>query len=322
MKRSELLSRVLISVGILLLVVVPVIARKVGAQGTIEVHARMAGAGGWTPNVLFAEVGVPLHLHLTSDDVTHGFAVGQSNQPAVDVLPGKMTDMTLTFDKPGTYTFYCTRWCGADHWRMRGTIQVAGSSQEEPQAVSAPLYTILGLNIDVAHPASVTPETRPSAERGVIFVSRLSSKYLTSDYYRSHSPAQVFTDLRADPAMSESRDSDLWDVVASIWQSNATSDSLNAGQKLYTQNCAACHGERGYGNGVFAEDVKALVNQTPAKFADPNSMLGASPALLQGKILRGGMGTGMPSWGPILTDVQTWNLISYLYTFQFEEMNK
>jgi mono/diheme cytochrome c family protein len=57
--------------------------------------------------------------------------------------------------------------------------------------------------------------------------------------------------------------------------------------------------------------------QRPANFVDPASMLSASPAYLQGKIIRGGMGTGMPSWGAIFTDDQTWELIAYLWTFQF-----
>ena len=58
--------------------------------------------------------------------------------------------------------------------------------------------------------------------------------------------------------------------------------------------------------------------QTPANFTDAKRMLGASPALLQGKILRGGMGTGMPSWGPIFTQKQTWDLIDFLYSFPFQ----
>jgi mono/diheme cytochrome c family protein len=58
--------------------------------------------------------------------------------------------------------------------------------------------------------------------------------------------------------------------------------------------------------------------QVPAHLTDPAKMLDASPALLQGKILRGGMGTGMPSWGQIFTEEQTWDLVAYLYSFQFE----
>jgi len=63
-----------------------------------------------------------------------------------------------------------------------------------------------------------------------------------------------------------------------------------------------------------AED---MMMQSPVDFSDPKRMLGASPALFQGKILRGGMGTGMPMWGSIFTEDQIWDLIAYLYSFQF-----
>jgi len=322
MKRSELFSRILISLGLILLLSVPFIARNAAARGIIEIHARMAGAGGWMPSVIQAQVGVPLHLRLTSDDVTHGFAVGQMVQPSMDVLPGKMTDVTLMFDKPGSYTFYCTRWCGPDHWRMRGTIQVSGSSPEPTETASSPLYTQLGLDIDAAHPAIATPAGTPSAERGAGLAARIPSRYLAPDYYFSHSPAQVFQDLRGEAALQDLSDSSIWDAVANIWQTNVTPVNFAEGKKLYAQNCAACHGETGGGNGVFASNVKALAGKTPANFGDPASLLGAAPALLQGKILRGGMGTGMPAWGPILTSQQTWDLVSYLYSWQFEEKNK
>ncbi len=65
-----------------------------------------------------------------------------------------------------------------------------------------------------------------------------------------------------------------------------------------------------------------MLLQRPADFSDPRRMLGASPALLEGKILRGGMGTGMPSWGPIFKEVDIWNIVSYLYTSQFKEFSK
>ena len=58
--------------------------------------------------------------------------------------------------------------------------------------------------------------------------------------------------------------------------------------------------------------------QTPVDFTDSKRMLGAAPALLQGKILRGGMGTGMPMWGSIFTEEEIWDLVAYLYSFQFE----
>jgi mono/diheme cytochrome c family protein len=66
------------------------------------------------------------------------------------------------------------------------------------------------------------------------------------------------------------------------------------------------------------EGAMDMVMQSPVDFTDPRRMLGASPALLQGKILRGGMGTGMPMWGSIFTEEQIWDLIAYIYSSQFE----
>ena len=281
------------------------------------IHARVAENGGWSPNVIQAEAGKPLHLQLTSDDVTHGFAVGQMDMQSVDVMPGKVTDVTLTFDKPGTYTFYCTRWCGVNHWRMRGTIEVSGSSLDtEPAAV--PLYVSLGLNVDAPHDAPIVPKEIPSAIRGEQLATDLSiAQFVNPDFYRANSPYQTFQDLSS----TGLGDSEIWDAVSYIWQSNTTAGSLVNGQKLFAQNCAACHGENGAGDGVFADKLPIKVDsmmQKPANLTDPVRMLGASPAMLQGKILRGGMGTGMPSWGSIFTEHQIWDLIAYIYSFQFQ----
>ncbi len=116
----------------------------------------------------------------------------------------------------------------------------------------------------------------------------------------------------------------VWDLVALAWKQNTTPESLEIGKELYAANCAACHGESGAGDGVMASalagDSLAEFGHTttqPADFTDAQQMLGASPALLQGKIIRGGMGTGMPYWGPIFTEEQTWAIVDYLWTFQF-----
>jgi mono/diheme cytochrome c family protein/plastocyanin len=324
MRRAEILSRVSIIAGVLLAIGVPLLLW----QRTPLIHVSMAEEGGWNPNTLKAEVGQPLTLHLTSDDVMHGFAVGEMDMEPVDVAPGKVTDVTLTFDKPGTYTFFCTRWCGLYHWRMRGTIEVSGSSAEA-STPTVPLYVTLGMDIDAQHEAPQVPASRPSALNGEQLLSSLDLNTMSNpDFYRTHSPYQVFEEL----GTTSLSDSEKWDVVAAIWRSNTTPESLANGKQLYTQNCAACHGENGAGDGVFADELAASgeasmqtmsgsmdsMQQTPADFTNPQRMLGAGPALLQGKILRGGMGTGMPMWGSIFTEQQIWDLVSYLYSFQFE----
>jgi plastocyanin len=320
MKPSELLARIIIVTAIIAVIATPLWIWI----HTPLIHAHVAENGGWTPNILQAKVGVPLHLHLTSDDVTHGFAVGQQKMQSVDILPGKVTNLTLTFDKPGTYTFYCTRWCGLNHWRMRGTIEVTGGTALSTPA-APPLYVTLGLNIDAPHPASILPVVQPSAVRGTLLATQLpqnfsNKSYFTVDYYRSHSPAQAFGDLRADPALKSLSDAEVWDLVAFIWQFNLTPLELAYGGRLYAQNCEACHGQTMEGNGTFAEKLAAEgpPMKKPANLGDTTSMLGASPALFEGKVMRGGMGTGMPSWGPIFNEEQIWNLVAYLYSFQFE----
>jgi len=302
----------------------------IGQENIITLHARMPEAGGWTPADLTIPAGQPLHLRLTSDDVMHSFAIGQSEQHAVDVEPGKMTDYTLTFDQPGTYTFYCTRWCGPNHWRMRGTITVTGEITAQP--VTSPLYAQLGLDIDAPREAQTIPAEKPSAQRGADLGLGLST-YQSESYYRSHSPEQAWQDLREDPELASYSDQQVWDAVAYIWGTNTTPEALEEARVLYAQNCAACHGETGDGDGVFRGEQFQVPSEAgampmpsghetvaPVDFTDPLRMLSAAPALLQGKIIRGGMGTGMPMWGVIFTDEQVWELVSYLYTFQFEEV--
>jgi mono/diheme cytochrome c family protein/plastocyanin len=303
-----------------------------GRIDTVTLHARMPETGGWTPSNLTVAAGQPLHLRLTSDDVMHSFAIGQSDRPPVDVKPGVMTALTLTFDKPGTYTFYCTRWCGINHWRMRGSITVTGESTES-QPVNPPLYAQLGLDIDAPHIAQVIPEKQPFARRGGELFNQipvyLSTKHLSTNYYRSHSPEQAWQELRDDLKLGAYSDQQLWDAVAYIWQSNTTPEALAEARQLYAQNCAACHGESGGGDGVFSGEQAQIPSDAmsaghgvvrSADFSDTAHILSASPALLQGKIIRGGMGTGMPMWGVIFTEDQTWALVSYLYTFSFEEV--
>jgi cytochrome c oxidase subunit II len=311
-----------------------------------EIRAVMPEEGGWLPDQLSVEAGQPLHLRLVSDDVVHGFAVGKMDWPAIDMYPGEVIETTLVFDKPGKYTYYCTRWCGVNHWRMRGVIEVTGPVEFGPRP-PAPLYETLGIDIDAPHPASVTPDRKPSASRGAALSVVVPSSYQNPAYIVGSSPAEIWLDLRAESSLTNISDHELWDLVASLWQAQIPPEAITRGAELYAQNCASCHGEGGAGDGVMAkyfgaqlaEDLEhiRLTGQNsgnpgelsgehgllpPADLSDPSQMLGASPALLQGKIIRGGMGTGMPYWGPIFTEEESWALVAYIWSLQFEFENK
>ena len=79
MKRSEILSRLLVIVGVVFVLSVPLVVRFYDGQGIVEIHARMAESGGWSPSSIQAQVGVPLYLRLTSDDVMHSFEIGRAH---------------------------------------------------------------------------------------------------------------------------------------------------------------------------------------------------------------------------------------------------
>ncbi|NIW36071.1 MAG: c-type cytochrome [Gemmatimonadetes bacterium] len=363
---AERLARTLVVVAVFLpLVVVMYRAERSGAEGVVEIRARMPDDGGWLPDALNAEVGKPLRLRLTSDDVMHGFAVGRIDGEAIDVKPGVMVETELRFDRPGRYIFYCTRWCGPGHWRMRGTIQVTGDGV--PDSSPTPPYLTLGLDLDEPHLAGNVPSRRPSAERGRRLDVMLPPAVLSREYYERHSPEEIWHALRADTSTTGLDTSDVWDLVAGLWERNTTAARLQEGRRLFRANCAACHGESGGGNGVMAaalsdalpvelgrvprvgsdslrasrragppatrsrdarvdggsgltHSLTQLGHTTiaPADFTDPARMLGARPAVLHGKIVRGGMGTGMPYWGPIFTGDQVWSLVDYLWAFQFD----
>ncbi|MGB3715782.1 MAG: c-type cytochrome [Candidatus Promineifilaceae bacterium] len=293
----------------------------------VEIHALMPEKGGWLPDELSAEVGVALNLRLTSDDVMHGFAVGQQPWSAVDVIPGQVTELSLTFDEPGTYTYYCTRWCGPNHWRMRGTIEVTDGTNRPMIAESAqqPLYISLNLDIDAPHGIEVQLERSPSATRGEALDITVPLQFRTQEVYLEQTPFELWQALRTGPGTGELSDGDIWDLAAFVWRSQSTPESLQLGQRLYAENCAACHGENGAGDGVM---VEAQISDSgagsfgrellpPSDFTDVQQMLGANSALLQGKIIRGGMGSGMPYWGTIFTDEEIEALVDFIWTFQF-----
>ncbi len=309
-----------------LMLVVGFAALSAPAGRTIDMHAATAESGGWSPANFSVRAGEPLHIRLTSADMPHGFAIGQMDIPPVDVLPGRQSSFDVTFRKAGTYVFYCTVWCGPGHWRMRGTIQVVAPLLYERGGSAAATavttrYVKMGIDIDAAHPAANVPAGRPSATRGAGLGIVLPPAYRSPEYYQTNSPAQAWQNLRQLQATQNLSDSDIWDLVASIWRANTSASALVNGRQLYSANCAACHGNDGIPVGSPAGSFSNTL-PAPANFTDAKAMLGASPALLEGKIIRGGMGTGMPYWGPIFTDAQIRDIVAYLWTFQMEYQTK
>lgn len=91
-----------------------------------------------------------------------------------------------------------------------------------------------------------------------------------------------------------------------------TTANIEAGKKLYGQNCAQCHGPTGLGDGQAG---KAL-NPRPANVAAASKMPMASDSYLYWTIAEGGtpIGTAMPPFRDTLKAEDIWKIITYLRT--------
>ncbi len=85
----------------------------------------------FNPNEIHVPAGSEVTFYVTSKDVQHGFKIANTNINMM-VLPGQVSKLTATFDKPGTYNIICHEYCGVGHHTMFGRIIV-----EEPVAEGA-----------------------------------------------------------------------------------------------------------------------------------------------------------------------------------------
>lgn len=87
-----------------------------------------------------------------------------------------------------------------------------------------------------------------------------------------------------------------------------------AGQQIFEANCAVCHGLEGKGDGVGATNL----NPQPANFTDHAMMNMVGDDYLFWRISEGGViepfNSAMPSWKTSLSEVETWQVISYIRT--------
>jgi mono/diheme cytochrome c family protein len=85
-----------------------------------------------------------------------------------------------------------------------------------------------------------------------------------------------------------------------------TPESLTAAAKLFHDNCALCHGEKGRGDGEAADTL----NRKPANFTDQAMMSAETDGALFWKMSQGR--SPMPSWEDAFSETQRWQLVNYL----------
>lgn len=83
----------------------------------------LSQAWSFLPNRITVPTGSTVTFYVTSKDVIHGFKLEGTNINMM-IIPGEVSKLTATFDKPGTYNFVCHEYCGVGHHTMYGQLVV------------------------------------------------------------------------------------------------------------------------------------------------------------------------------------------------------
>ncbi len=327
MNRQELLARCAV---LLIIVGFPVsifayqyiyLPTTHGEAKVIELVARAPEAGGWSPEVITVNKGDTVQLRITGHDVVHGFAIGGLGIDVGPIIPGEAATVEFVADEVGRFTYYCNVWCSPYHYRMRGTLEVVDPSAPDAPLAAEEKYEFVELDIDSPHEAEFYPTSQPSVARGQALAEQIELPALGG--LRKQSPSAVFQAIRDGEAAASLRrrlgqalsDEEVWDLVAYLWLTATTPERLATGEALYAKNCVGCHGEAGRGDGPGSRHLE----EPPTDFTDARIMAGGCSEIYYAKARRGGMGTGMPYWGTIFSEEETWSIVDYLWTFLFKD---
>ena len=77
----------------------------------------------YDPDVITLKVNEPVLFRLTTLDVVMGFSVPDFGVRGT-ILPGQTTEVAMTPNKTGDFTFLCDVFCGTGHETMEGTLHV------------------------------------------------------------------------------------------------------------------------------------------------------------------------------------------------------
>lgn len=106
--------------------------------------------------------------------------------------------------------------------------------------------------------------------------------------------------------------SERWDVIAYAYSLSMPAEMLAQGEQLYVENCAACHGESGQGDGPQS----ATLADSPVDFTDQAFMGARSQAHLYDAIT---LGSGGMHAFTEFNDDQVWALTAFLRSLTFAE---
>ena len=118
-----------IALGILSLATLPFIpyGQNAAAEGQqrVDVEGRQFA---WVMSPSTVKADVPVRFAVRADKVNHGFAVYNDDNVLlfqIQAIPEHVSHIVYTFRVPGRYQVVCLEFCGVNHHKMIGALQVS-----------------------------------------------------------------------------------------------------------------------------------------------------------------------------------------------------
>lgn len=231
--------------------------------------------------VMYVPIGKPVKTLLRSKDVLHNYTVPQF-RVKMDMVPGMVTYLWFTPTLLGSYDILCEELCGIGHHIMRGKIVVADQAEYDTWLAGQPTFAqMMAMNApDVTagqqqFAACASCHGQGGEGNQAMNAPKLNGlqawyierqiKYYKSGVRGAHPDDQYGRQMAAMASMLGT-DAAVRNVAAYIAQlpltnapTTVTGDVEN-GQKIYANNCAACHGKDG--SGSWATDAPNLVRMS------------------------------------------------------------
>ncbi|MBI2411354.1 MAG: cupredoxin domain-containing protein [Candidatus Kerfeldbacteria bacterium] len=167
---------------LMLLVLFLLFALPSTAHAATQTFSMTAKQWSFSPSSITVNEGDTVTLNITSKDVEHGFYIDEFNVNAT-LSAGKTTTVTFVASKAGTYSFFCSVYCGEGHPDMSGTLVVKATDaedEEEPAGdTTAPTISSVSVGSINSGSATVTWTTN-EAGKGQVEYGTSSGSYVAA----------------------------------------------------------------------------------------------------------------------------------------------
>jgi mono/diheme cytochrome c family protein len=148
--------------------------------------------------------------------------------------------------------------------------------------------------------------------------------YTDPDFLKTRIPADMYTTITngilesgMPPFGPESSNTiseeNRWHLVAAVYSLGTPAESIEAGQAIYEENCLACHGDTGAGDGADAAGSETEpTDLTNVRYWFNRSNETVFTALEN---------SGIPDHDYTLSDEERWNVVDYARTFSYAYVN-